>query len=252
MGQMDENSDWLELGVRAFLRRLDLRDQVPEAERQAIRSAAGEVKRFTVGEDLAVQHSSPNSSLLLASGVAARYSLLEMGDRQITAFHILGDFVDLHAFLLSRLDHGVSAATDVVAIEFPHEGLLKITEQFPHLSRMLWLSTLLDGAIHRQWLVAMGKMPAISHIAQLFCEHYRRAQVVNLGSDDRFPFDISLPDLADALGLSTVHVRRMINELHRRSLLEWTDGVVTIIDWKWLARLAQFDDTFLDMERRPR
>lgn len=106
---MDENSDWLELGVGAFLRRLDLRDHMPEAERQAIWSAAGEVKRFAAGENLADQHSSPSSSLLLASGVAARYSLLEMGDRQITAFHIVGDFVDLHAFLLSRLDHGVSA-----------------------------------------------------------------------------------------------------------------------------------------------
>ena len=84
-------------------------DHMPEAERQAIWSAAGEVKRFAAGENLAEQHSSPSSSLLLASGVAARYSLLEMGDRQITAFHIVGDFVDLHAFLLSRLDHGVSA-----------------------------------------------------------------------------------------------------------------------------------------------
>jgi CRP-like cAMP-binding protein len=249
---MDENSDWLELGVGAFLRRLDLRDHVPELERKAIRSAAGEVKRFAAGENLAEQHSSPSGSLLLASGMAARYSLVEMGDRQITAFHILGDFVDLHAFLLSRLDHGVSAATDVVAIEFPHQGLLKITEQFPHLTRMLWLSALLDGAIHRQWLVAMGKMPAISHIAQLFCEHYKRAKVVGLVSDDSFPFDISLPDLADALSLSTAHVRRMVKELQRRGLLEWTDGVVTIVDWKWLARLAQFDDTFLDLERRPR
>ena len=91
--------------------------------------------------------------------MAARYTLLEMGDRQITAFHLLGEFVDLYAFLLSRLDHGVVAANDVLAIEFPHEHLLKITEQLPHLTRMLWLSTLLDGAIHRQWLVAMGKCP---------------------------------------------------------------------------------------------
>jgi CRP-like cAMP-binding protein len=176
-----------------------------------------------------------------------------MGEQQITAFHILGDFVDLHSLLLSKLDHGVSAVTDVLAVEFPHAKLLEITEKLPHLTRMLWLSTILDGAIHRQWLVAMGRMPALGHIAHLFCEHFVRARVVGLVQNDAsFPFDITQNALADALGLSGVHANRMVQELRRRHLVRWEEGIVTILDWKTLQRVGQFDDTYLDLERQQR
>ena len=252
--QMDRQQDyWLATGVEALLKRLDWRDHLAQEEREALRAAAGPVRYFAAGQPMAEQHSSPQSSLLLASGMAARHNMLEMGEQQITAFHILGDFVDLHSLLLSRLDHGVSAVTDVVAIEFPHDKLLEITERLPHLTRMLWLSTIMDGAIHRQWLVAMGRMPALSHLAHLFCEHCVRARVVGLvQNDDSFSFDITQSALADALGLSAVHVNRMVQELRRRHLLEWDKGVATILDWKTLQRVGQFDDTYLDLERQQR
>jgi CRP-like cAMP-binding protein len=250
---MDRQQDLLTRGVEALLKRLDWRDHVAEEEREALRAAAGRVRYFAAGEVMAEQHSSPKTSLLLASGMAARHNMLEMGEQQITAFHILGDFVDLHALLISRLDHAVSAVTDVAAIEFPHDKLLQITERLPHLTRMLWLSTIMDGAIHRQWLVAMGRMPALGHIAHLFCEHFVRARVVGLvQNEDSFPFEITQSALADALGLSTVHVNRMVQELRRQHLLEWENGVATIFDWKTLQRVGQFDDTYLDLERQQR
>ncbi|HEY8575650.1 MAG TPA: Crp/Fnr family transcriptional regulator [Devosia sp.] len=250
---MDRQQDLQTTAVEALLKRLDWRDHVAQEERETIQAAAGPLKYFAAGQPIIEQHARPKSSLLMASGMAARHNILEMGEQQITAFHILGDFVDLHSLLLSKLDHGVSAVTDVVAVEFPHAKLLEITERLPHLTRMLWLSTILDGAIHRQWLVAMGRMPALGHIAHLFCEHFVRARVVGLVQNDAsFPFDITQNALADALGLSGVHVNRMVQELRRRHLVRWEDGIVTILDWKTLQRVGQFDDTYLDLERQQR
>lgn len=242
----------LDDGLDALLARLNYRDELTADERSAIIVAAGQVVSFCAGEDMSLQHSSPNFSLLLASGIAARYNLVESGERQITALHILGDFVDLHAFLLTKLDHGVSAMTDVVAIQFPHAALHNITQQHPHLTRMLWLSTILDGAIHRQWLLAMGRMSALGHMAHLFCEQYTRAKVVGLVEDKSFTFNLTQAHLADAMGLSPVHVNRTLQELRRRSLIDWEDGVMTILNWSALQELGQFDDTYLDIVNRPR
>ena len=242
----------LDRGLEALLARLNYRDELSADEKSAIMLASGQVVSFRAGEDMSLQHSSPSYSLLLASGIAARYNLVESGERQITALHILGDFVDLHAFLLTKLDHGVSAMTDVVAVQFPHAALHDITQQHPHLTRMLWLSTILDAAIHRQWLLAMGRMSALAHMAHLFCEQYTRAKVVGLVQDESFPFDLTQVHLADAMGLSPVHVNRTLQELRRRSLIDWEDGIINILNWDVLQELGQFDDTYLDIVNRPR
>jgi CRP-like cAMP-binding protein len=232
--------------------KLDFRDELTGDEKKAVVAASGKVVSFRAGEDMSLQHSKPSHSLLVASGIAARYSLVESGERQITALHILGDFVDLHAFLLTKLDHGVSAMTDVVAVQFPHAALNQITQQHPHLTRMLWLSTILDGAIHRQWLLAMGRMSALAHMAHLFCEQYTRANVVGLVEGKSFSFNLTQTHLADAMGLSPVHVNRTLQELRRRSLIDWEDGIMTVLDWNALQELGQFDDAYLDAVNRPR
>ncbi|HEY8576875.1 MAG TPA: Crp/Fnr family transcriptional regulator [Devosia sp.] len=235
-----------------LFRRLDIRDTLSADEKQALAEAAGNTVQYSAGSDMSSEGDSPDRSQLLIGGMAARYNRVESGDRQITAFHIAGDFVDLHGFLLARLDHGVSAVTDVTVVEFPHVNLTAVTERFPHLTRLLWLSTLLDGAIHRQWLVAMGRLSALSHMAHLFCEHYLRADTVALAAGMSFPFNITQEQLADALGLSTVHVNRTIQELRRLGLISWDGRTVTIHDWERLQQVGQFDPTFLDLTRSPR
>lgn len=242
----------LNQALDALCARLGVRDQISPDEQDALRAAAGDIVTFAAGADIVREHSSPNSSLLVASGIAARYNLVESGERQVSAFHIAGDFVDLHAFLLTKLDHGLSALTEVTAIQFPHSALQQLTDQFPFLTRMLWLSTVLDGAIHRRWLLAMGRLSALSHMAHLLCEQYLRARRVGLGSGWSVPFDLTQMQLADGLGLSVVHVNRTLQELRRRSLVDWEHGTLTINDWDALRHLGEFDETYLDVKNHRR
>lgn len=245
-------SEPCDTAIKALIRRLSLRDLMPEDERNALRSAAVRSRNFAAGDDLVVENSKPSVSMLVASGMVARYNIIEDGGRQITAFHMLGDFVDLHGFLLSRLDHSISALTEVTVVEFPHEALEHITEQYPHLTRMMWLSTLLDAAIHRQWLVVMGRTSAMSRLAHLLCEQFVRASLVGLAAQDSFPFPITQAQLADALGISPVHVNRTLQELRARAVLEWHGGTVSILDWPGLQSIGRFDEAFLDIEHRRR
>jgi CRP-like cAMP-binding protein len=186
------------------------------------------------------------------SGFTARYQVLEEGARQITALHVAGDFVDLHSLLLKPMDHGVVALSDCQIMKVDHGRLRAIAGQHPHLGRMLWLNTLIDAAIHRQWIVAMGRRTALEHAAHLLCEVYSLLSVVGLAPDMTFEFPITQQDLADALGLSSVHVNRTVQDLRIRGLISWDGTTARILDWDGLAALAEFDPTYLQLENEPR
>ncbi|RAK58152.1 Crp/Fnr family transcriptional regulator [Phenylobacterium deserti] len=235
-----------------LVRKLAARDVVPEDEQQALRAAATETVPYAAGEEVVREGERQTVSRLLVSGLIARVKLLDDGRRQITELHIPGDFVDLHSFLLKRLDHDVIAVTPARLVSYPHEGLRKITEQWPHLTRLLWLSTTLDGAGHREWIVSAGRRTAAEHVGHLFCEFLLRYEVVGLGDRRRCPLPLTQQQLADACGLTPVHVNRVLQELRHEGLLEWRAGELTVPDFDRLAQVSRFDPAFLNLIREPR
>jgi CRP-like cAMP-binding protein len=239
-------------GIELLVRRLAARDVVTAQEEAALRAAAALEERYPAGVDVIRQGVTQTLSRLLVEGVVARVKLVADGGRQITEIHIPGDFVDLHSFLLKKLDHDVVALTRVRFVSFPHEALKRITEEEPHLTRLLWLGTLIDAAGHRQWLVGAGRKSAVEQIAGIFCELYARYQIVGLAQGASFPMPMTQRDLADACGLSTVHANRVVQEIRELGLIAWTGKILTILDYDALAALAQFDPAFLILNREPR
>lgn len=240
-------ADQLDEHLLNFFAKLRLRDALGEEEQRAIAEAARERVTFRAGEDLAREGDRPQRSMLLVKGFASRYRLQSGGARQLTAIHIGGDFVDLHSFLIKEMDHSVGALTDCEVITFPHDRLVTVTERFPHLTRMLWLMTLVDASMHREWLVGLGLLSATQRAAHLFCEMYRRLETVEQARNHAFPFPITQATLGDALGISSVHVNRVIQELRQRNLISWEGGVVTIFDWDALVDAAEFDERYLHL-----
>jgi CRP-like cAMP-binding protein len=166
--------------------------------------------------------------------------------------HVPGDFLDLHSFLLKRLDHNVMSLVPSRVAVLPHAKLVAISEDHPHLSRLLWLTTLIDAAIHREWLLSLGRRSAIARIAHLFCEMHTRLGVVELADPTGFPLRITQTDLAECLGLTSVHVNRTLRELREAGLALFRDGRVEILDFGGLKQTAEFDPEYLHIERRPR
>lgn len=239
--------------IAAFIAKLERRDMVSPAEKAALLAAAGPVETFAPGSDLVREGDRPDRSMLVAQGFTTRYRLLADGTRQITAIHVPGDFVDLHSFLLKTMDHSVGALSACRVVTFPHANLKTITERHPHLTRLLWLMTLLDSAIHREWIVAMGRRSALEQLAHLLCEIVTRLSVVGLGDSDRAVIlPINQTELGDTLGLSTVHVNRTLQQLRAEQLITWQGQTVRILDWDRLARIAQFDPTYLHLDPEPR
>jgi CRP-like cAMP-binding protein len=235
-----------------LLMKLRVRDSVSAEEEAALRDSFAEFREVAAGRVIVRSGILLNESILLVDGLACRYKDLADGQRQIMELHVAGDFVDLHSFLLKRLEHNVGALTPVRLAAVPHDRLRKITEDYPHLARLLWFSTLLDSAIHRERILSVGRRSALARIAHLLCELYVRLEMVGLASEHRFSLPLTQADLADANGLTAVHVNRMLKKLRDDELVTYRGGEVVIHDWDRLQRIAEFSPSYLFLESRPR
>lgn len=240
-------------GVDDWLRTMRRRDStISPEEEMALRQVLSEVMEVPADRDVVREHDRQTRSHLLLEGWAGRYITLADGRRQIVAVHIPGDFVDLHSFPLQVMDHSVATFTACRIALAPHERLRDLTIAHPHLARLMWLSTLVDAAILRQWLVGSGQRSALENTAHLFCELFVRLELTGRVQGATFTLPLSQVELADCLGVSAVHASRVIRELREGRLLSWRGREVEILDWEKLAALAGFDPVYLNLVDRPR
>ncbi|MCL6729397.1 Crp/Fnr family transcriptional regulator [Sphingomonas hankyongi] len=222
----------------------------PEEER-AIRNAVSETREIRADQVLVRSGQMLDESLLLLRGWLARSKDLPGGERQFTELHVPGDFPDLHGFTLKRLDHDVLALSDCTIAVVPHERLREITERYPRLARIYWMSTNIDAAIHREWALSLGRRSAIARMAHVFCELYERLHMVGAMQGDSYEFPLTQRELAECLGLTVVHANRTVQEIRRRNLIGLANRRLTILDRDRLKGLAEFDPSYLYLERRP-
>lgn len=239
--------------TKLLFRKLVLRDRsLSEVEAEALAAACSHHIDVKADVDLVRQDDVSEQSMLLETGWACRYGTLPDGRRQILSLHVAGDFVDLQSFPLKRMDHSVATLTPCRVAVFPHDSLRRLSETFPHLTRLLWLTTLIDAAIFRQWLLGAGQRSALERAAHLVCELATRLDVVGELKDDRFGLPLTQAELGDVLGISQVHANRVVGELRNRSLVTWQDERVRVLDWPGLKALAAFDPTYLALESMDR
>jgi CRP-like cAMP-binding protein len=237
--------------MNAVVEKLRRRDIITDEEMAALDGILDPPRRAPAGTDIVAEKAVTSQSTLLLSGFSGRYSTLTDGGRQITEINVAGDFVDLHSLLMKHMDHGVVALSDCTYANAPHSRLIELTERYPHLTRLLWLDTIIDAAVHRQWLVAMGRRSGLAHLSHLLCEMYLRLQVIGHVRGTAFDLPLTQSVLGDVLGLSTVHVNRLISQLRSEGLVSWAQSRVEILDWERLAAVAEFDPTYLRLHSAP-
>lgn len=235
-----------------FIRYLERRDSLTEAERDRLARIPTRRVTFAPGEVIVARDIIEDESCLMLGGMSARLHVLPRGGHVITALHVPGDFVDLHGFVLAGLEHTIVAMGPAEVEYVSHDQLRQITDAWPHLTRLLWMSTTIDAAIHRQWLVAAASLRASPHLAHLICEVYTRLHAVGAAQDHRFALPLLQRDLASILGYSPIHINRAVRDLRERGLIRWSGSEVRILDWPGLAKLARFNPDYLDMEKLDR
>lgn len=236
--------------VEAHLAKLRFRHSLSPEEEKAIRAIIPPGRRVSRNVNVVHEGDFLDASTLLLEGVMCRFKDLADGKRQITQIHLAGDFVDLHGFTLKRLEHDVMTLTDCTMALVPHEDIRQLIERWPRLGRLYWFSTNLDACMNREWELSLGQRSAAERLATLFCELHVRLQVIGFASD-RFNVGMSQSQLADALGMTAVHVNRTLRQLRDQELFSYRRGEAHILDIEGLKSLAGFDARYLYLDPDP-
>lgn len=216
-------------------------------ERQALRSLPMTVRSFGADQDIVREGDRPSECCLILEGFACRYILLQNGKRQIISFHPPGDIPDLQSLHLNLMDHSLGTLMPSRAAFIPHASLHEINARYPRIAGAFWRDTLIDSAIFRLWIVAVGRRSATARVAHLLCELQVRLQAIGLANRHSYALPITQAEMGDALGLSTVHVNRVLQELRGRGLISLSGGSLTIHDWEGLKKVAGFDAAYLHL-----
>ena len=232
-----------------LITKLSRRDDLSPIEQSALSEILGKEQRHAAGANLVKPGAQPDHATLLVSGFCGRYGILRNGKRVFSAIHVAGDFIDLFGFLIPQLDYGVVALTPCVTAGAPHSKLRSLTENHPHLTRLLWLDTALEGAMHREWLLSMG-LDAVGRLARFLCEIAARLELVGLTQRDSFDLPLTQTELSQVLGMSAVHLSRTLKVLRSTGALIWRGHTVRILDQAQLARVGQFDPAYLRSYRQ--
>jgi CRP-like cAMP-binding protein len=233
-----------------LIRKLESIATLSNAERQAIQNLPVWVQTLAARQDIVRDGDKPSHCCLVLDGWVCRYKLLSEGKRQIFSFHIPGDIPDLQSLHIHTMDHSLATVTKAAVAFIPHESLRKLTAEHPNVAALLWRDTLIDAGIFREWMVGMGRRSAYERIAHLFCEMYLKMQAVGLAGDYRCPMPITQVDLADALGLTSVHVNRVLKDMRGEALITLRSSTLVIEAWDELMRVSEFDPQYLQLEKR--
>jgi CRP-like cAMP-binding protein len=185
---------------------------------------------------------------LVLSGYCVRFKYVGNGSRQIVSIHMKGDLVDLNNALLGKADHGVQTLTPSKMAKMPIEPLRVLSDGEPAIKDALWIDTLVDASIHREWVANIGRRDATTRMAHLLCEFALKMDAIGLDQMD-YELPMTQDQLADATGLTAVHVNRVLQGLAADGLIERvTSKSVFIGDWKKLAAAGDFHRGYLHLD----
>lgn len=218
--------------------------------RAHLTEALGPPEYIGAGQSISTQGSKASCSTLLLSGWASRRHHLKDGRTQIVAISIGGDFLDLDSFEVPTMGYGIVASTDCVVARVTHGALRDLVDDDPGLMRALWVLTLIDAATLRQWLVCTAQRSSQEHAAHFLIEMHFRMRIAGLCDADGFDLPMTQQGIAEALGISVVHMSRTCSALREQGFVDWRNHRVRFSNLPALKAYADFDPGYLTLEGR--
>jgi CRP-like cAMP-binding protein len=231
-----------------LIRKLESHFTLTADERHALQTLPMQIVAIKENQDIVRMGDRPSRSCLILSGFACMYKMTGDGKRQIHNFHIPGDIPDLQSLHLQVLDNSLGTLTPCSVGFITHEDLNKLCESHYRIARAFWRETLIHGAIFREWMLSIGQREAYNRIAHLFCEMLVRLRAVGLATGNSCDWPITQTEIGDALGITTVHVNRVLQAMRADGLIELKGDRLNIPDWEKLKEAGDFEPTYLHLE----
>jgi CRP-like cAMP-binding protein len=232
--------------LEPMVRKLEYWQTFSRDDREAILGLPHTVKRLEAHNYIVREFDRAEFSCVLLSGFAIRHKIVSGGQRQIVAIHMKGEMVDLQNSLLGRADHSVQMLTTGTVASISRDEIKRIAFERPAVGQAMWLDTLVDASIFREWIANVGRRDARTRLAHLLCEFSLRLKVAELGEPTNYELPMTQDQLADATGLTPVHVNRTLKSLEADGLIGRSNPrFIQIGDWRRLAEVGDFNSNYL-------
>jgi CRP-like cAMP-binding protein len=228
-----------------MIRRLRVNSKLSEDDAAALRSLRAQIKELPEETVIVREGERATRCCVILRGFAYRAKVAENGKRQILSFHPAGDMPDLQGLFLDRMDHDLVTLSRARLGFIEQRAIHQLIDARPSIARALWRETLVDAAVYREWIVSLGTRMAAGRIAHLIAELRQRMTAIGLTADNEFEFPITQSRLAEALGLSVVHVNRVLQSLRAEGVLDIQKNVVKLRDIEKLLQIGGFNDVYL-------
>lgn len=241
-----------EAALALYLDRLCLRSPLGDDERAALFDLPSKAQVVGVERDFVRIGDRVEHACLVVDGLVARFAQIRSGTRSFVALHIPGDMADLHSVVAPEVTWALHALTATTILRIPHTAIRTIADRYPALARAFWRDCVVDATVLAQWTVNISRKDALARVAHLLAEMNARYGAIGLKADKTFPFPITQTDLADAVGLTSVHLNRVLGRLRDNALAIKRVDSVTIENAPGLARIGEFDPAYLQLMRDER
>jgi CRP-like cAMP-binding protein len=234
--------------LEPLVRKLAYRARLSAEDRAAIMALPFSAKMMERGQFIVRERELATHSCLMLSGYSIRSKVLASGNRQIVSIHMKGEMVDLQNSMLEVADHSVQMLTAGKVAMIPRGEIIRLTLERPTVTQAMWIDTLVDASIFREWVANVGRRDARTRVAHLLCEFSVRLRVAGLGEDTHYDLPMTQEQLADATGLTSVHINRTLKALEKEGLIERPNPrAIYIGDWRKLAEIGDFDTNYLHL-----
>lgn len=218
-------------------------------ERAALQALPIRIAEYDAGRDVVAEHDRPNHCFAVLDGIAAAYKTTDKGRRLVVAYYVPGDMPDFQGLHLEVLDFSIGAVTPLRVGFVSHSVIRRMLDAYPRLGDAFWRMTLIEGALSREWMLNNGRRESLPRMAHLFCELMLRMNAVGLVVNHSCRLPLTQYELGDALGISTVHVNRVLKDLRDSGMISLKSGRLTIHDWEALSKVADFDPSYLHLRQ---
>ncbi len=236
--------------LEPLVEKLAYRRELSAADRDAILALPFTLRKMERGQFIVRERELATHSCVMLSGFSIRSKVMATGDRQILAIHMKGEVVDLQNALLEVADHSVQMLTSGRVAMIPRSEVTRLAQERPNIAFAMWLDTLVDASIFREWIANVGRRDARTRVAHLLCEFSIRLRAAGLGAEDHYELPMTQEQLADATGLTPVHVNRTLRALEKEGLISRPNPrAICIAEWRKMAAAGDFDPNYLHMRQ---
>jgi CRP-like cAMP-binding protein len=231
----------------SLVRKLDALNTLSDDDRLAIGSLPLRERHMKAGSLIVTENQLVSECCLLIAGYACRNKLAKDGGRQIVSFHVAGDILDIQHLFFEQADHNLQAMTDADVAFVPVTALRELIRARPEVATALWRDCLVDASIFREWVLNVGRRSAAPRIAHMLCEFVTRCEAAGLSAAPDMILPMTQEYIADATGLTAVHVNRVLRQLREDGLIEGAGRTFRIADWHGIRQLADFRPGYLHL-----